>query len=112
MTIQGTYDKNGAATKISRLWDDIILKRTSGYRAVLAAQTEFTKLSGSSLHDFYSILGGRMSGASDSLGIGSGTLSVAYDSSDLTTTSYSDLSVSGDTMVIKKYQCLITLRTA
>jgi hypothetical protein len=111
--IQGTYDKNGTATKISRLWDDLVDVRSDhSRRAILAAQTEFSQLSGSSLHDFYSFLGGRMSGASDTIGIGDGTLAVAFDSSQLDVDTYANLSVSGTAMPIGKYQCLITMRLA
>jgi type I pullulanase len=110
--IQGTYSKNGTNYKYSRLWDDLIKQDSGGaYRAVLAAQTEFSQIAGSSLKDFYSFLGGRMSGASDSIGIGNGTLEVLYDSTG-TLASGASIAVTTTSLAIGKYQCLIVRRTA
>jgi type I pullulanase len=107
--IQGTFDDNGTTRKVTRLWDDIISQGTDKkYRPILAAQTQFSKLSASG-KDIYVFLGGRMSGTSAVIGCGSGTLKVLYsnqrDSGTLIT-------VSDDTLTVGRYEMLIVEREA
>jgi pullulanase/glycogen debranching enzyme len=104
--IQGTY---GSGTKVSRLWDDMWDASATPHRSVIAAQTEFSKASGSTLKDFYVILGGRMSGASQSLGIGSGNCEVLYDSTGNLSTG-STLTIDNNAMDVAYYQCLVLRR--
>lgn len=112
--IQGSYSANGTSYKYSRLWDDMVKTTSEGHRAILAAQTEFSKMSGSTLKDFYSILGGRMTGDSDLLGIGNGTLEVLYDSTGTYAAgaTVSDTNLANNAIRIGKYQCLILKRLA
>ena len=82
--IQGSYQSGDAQMKYSRLWDSLTERgsycgKDNVLRPVLAAQTEFTKIDGSTLPDVYSFLGGRMNDTpSCKIGIGSGELRVLY----------------------------------
>lgn len=108
--IQGSYSQNGTSYKYTRLWDDMISVSSSGHRAILAAQTEFSKnASTSSLKDFYIFLGGRMTNASDTIGIGNGTFEVLYDSTGANAVG-SSLTRSDNLLPISKYQCLVVRR--
>jgi len=112
--IQGTYTSGMSTLKYSRLWDDMVKTDSNGHRAILAAQTEFSKMPSASLKDFYSILGGRMNGTSDTLGIGAGTLEVVYDSTGTyqSGATLSDPLLASNAMSVGTYQHLILRRLA
>lgn len=104
--IQGTYTKDGNTVKVTRLWDDMVNVTDGKHRAILAAQTEWSKLD-SSKKDVYVFLGGRMSGSSATIGCGSGTLKVLYSTSR---DKGSSIEVKDNALSIGKYEMLIAER--
>jgi len=106
--IQGTYIKDGTSTKVTRLWDDMVDTSSGSHRAILAAQSEWSKIDATK-KDVYVFLGGRMSGNSSSIGCGSGTLKVLYST---VREKGSTITVSDDSFQIGKYEMLIAERIA